>query len=247
MSKRLFNYESKNVVFEDDPTKAEELINSGKAVSLQLPELDNFEKTANDIYETYRKQSEAIKNNDNPLYTPEVKTYELEKLEADYRAKSAEVEKEYLAYRDKHREETRIRAAQAVVTVTDKDKLTASQFATRANLELAATHDKGAALKKITDEIALLTDGQRTALQSEILGVLTNVDDGEYASEKRSVISAVQSVKNEDILAHSVATQLPHTVLTKQNMYDVVSKVVSESNTSRGGIDVEFYEKHLKR
>lgn len=228
--KRLYNYESKSIVFEDDPTKSEELINSGKAVELQLPELDRFEQAADEIYETFRKQSESIKANPSPIYTEEVKKYELAKLEAEYRAKSAQVEEEYNAYRKERQEKARIQAAQATVNVTEKDRLTAEQFATRASLELASSSDKSVALKRIVDDMALLSDSQRVAMQSQILPVLANVDDDKYGIDKRNVIAAVQSVKNPDIMAHEVAKQLPRTVLTKQNMYDVVTKAVGKGS-----------------
>ena len=245
---RLLDFQSKKVIHEDDPTKSEELINSGKAVELQLPELDRFEQAADEIHETFRKQSESIKTNPNPLYTPEVKAFELEKLEAEYREKSAQIEEEYSAYRKEQQEKTRTQAAQAVVNVTEKDRLTSEQFATRASLELASSSDKGAALKRIVDDMALLTDGQRTALQSEILPVLANVDDDKYGIDKQSVIAAVQSVRNPDLMAHEVAKQLPASVLTKQRIYDMAKQVVSESSAlGGGGIDEEFYAKYLKR
>lgn len=243
---RIFNYETNRIELASEVENAEELISSGKAVELSLPELDQYEREANEIHDTFKKRKEDIKNSENPLFNEDVKKYEIEKLEAEYREKSKEVEEKYLEYRKEQLEKARVRAAQATIDVTEKDRLTAEQFATRANLELASSSDKGVALKRIVDDIALLTDGQRVALQSQILPVLASVDDDKYGIDKRNVITAVQSVKNPDIMAHEVAKQLPHTVLTKQRISDIAAETVRNSHNETSGMDREFYEKHLK-
>src|SRR5690625_6084944 len=117
---RLFNYEDKKIIYEDDQTKADELINSGKAIKLDLSELDKYEKKSNEIYENYRKEVDRIKNSDNPLLQDDkVQQYELNRLKEDYEQKSAEVEREYLAYRNKAIEDAKVKAARAVVKVSD--------------------------------------------------------------------------------------------------------------------------------
>lgn len=244
---RLFSYENKQVIHEDDPTKAEELISGGKAVELQLPELEQYEKQANDLYETYRKNVDHIKKSDNPIYTEEVREYELKRLKEEYEQKSAEVEQEYAVYRAKQQEEARKLAAQATINVSDKDRLTAEQFAARASLNLATAQNKAVALKQITDDIALLTDEQKTALQREIGGVLASVSD-DYMTDKQSIISAVQDVRKGDLLAYEVARQLPVSVKPiAQRHKELAEQVVSESSALYGGnIDREFYEKHIK-
>lgn len=243
---RLFDFETKTIVYEEDATKADELINAGKAVKLDLPELERYEKAAADIYDEYIAKVKQIKQSDNPIYTDEVKAYELERLKKEYEEKSAEIEAEYLAYRDKAIEEAKVRAARATVKITEADKLTAEQFATRAMLSLAGAADKSAALKRIADDIALLTDEQKTALQGEIVRVLSTVDD-DYYTGKQAVISAVQDVRNPDLLAYEVAKQLPHTVLTKQQQRAIIEQVVNEpSAMTGGGIDKEFYEEYIK-
>lgn len=243
---RLFVFEEKKVIYEEDATKANELINAGKAVKLNLPELERFEKQASDIHDEYMTKVKQIKQSDNPIYTEEVKKYELARLKEEYEQKSAEIEEEYQKYRKQAIQEAKIRAAQATINVTDKDRLTAEQFATRAMLSLASASDKSAALKRIADDISLLTDEQKTALQGEIVRVLEQVGD-DYYSGKQAVIAAVQDVRNEDLLAYEVARQLPHTVLTKQQQRAIVEKVINEpSAITGGGIDKEFYEEYIK-
>lgn len=243
---RLFDFENKKVVYLEDEAEANKLIDAGKAVKLELPELENFEKQASDVYDEYIAKVEQIKASDNPIYTDEVKAYELERLKKEYEEKSQEIEAEYLAYRDKAIEDAKVRAARAVVKVTEADKLVAEQFANRAILSLAGAADKSAVLKRIVDDISLLTDEQKTALQSEIVRVLEQVSDDYYTS-KQAVISAVQDVRNEDLLAYEVAKQLPHTVLTKQRQRAIVEQVVNEpSAMTGGGIDREFYEEYIK-
>lgn len=243
---RLFNYEDKKVVYVEDEAEANELIDAGKAVKLELPELERLEKQASDIYDEYMAKVKQIKQSNNPIYNDAVKAYELERLKKEYEEKSAAIEAEYQEYRKKALEEAKIKAARAVVKVTEDDKLTAEQFANRAMLSLAGTADKSAALKQIAEDISLLTDEQKTALQSEIVRVLEQVSD-DYYSGKQAVIAAVQDVRNPDLLAYEVAKQLPYTVLSKQRRRAIVEQVVNEPSALTGGnIDKEFYEKHFK-
>lgn len=242
----LFDFETKTIVYEEDATKADELINAGKAVKLELPELERYEKAAADIYDEYMAKVKQIKQSDNPIYTDEVKAYELARLKEEYEQKSAEIEEEYQKYRKQAIEDAKVKAARAVVKITEADKLTAEQFANRAILSLAGAADKGAALKRIADDISLLTDEQKTALQGEIVRVLEQVGDDYYA-DKQAVIAAVQDVRNPDLLAYEVAKQLPHSVLFKQRQRAIVEKVINEpSAIMGGGIDKEFYEEYIK-
>lgn len=243
---RLFNYDTKQVVYEDDQVKANELIDAGEAIKLDLPELEQYEKKAVDVYNSYKNAVERIKQSENPLLQDEkVQKYELDRLEKEYRKQSAEVEEQYQSYRKSSIEDAKIRAAQATVNLTEKDKEVAEQFATRASLTLAGAYgqDKGVTVQQISDEIGLLTDEQRTALQANASQLLANIDE---PSDKRKLITAMQEVRNPDLLALEVAKQLPYSVLTMQNISDIAKRVVSEQMHTAGGIDKEFYEKHLK-
>lgn len=243
---RLFDYETKKMIEMDDQVKANELIDAGKAVKLDLPELEQFERKAKEIHETYNKKVEEVKTSDHPLMQdPKVKAYELTRLEEEYRAKSQEIEEEYQAYRKQALEEAKVRAAQASVKLTSKDKQTAEQFATRASLELVGAfgHEKSEAVARIIDDIKLLTDEQRTALQAHAGELLANVDD---ATDKRKLIDAMKEVRNPDLLAVEVAKQLPHTVLTMQRVREIAKKVARNEMQGMGGVTRDFYEEHLK-
>ncbi|GIN58091.1 hypothetical protein J8TS2_24100 [Lederbergia ruris] len=243
---RIFNYENKRVEEISDDMQADELIRSGQAVELDIPMLTSYENKADEIHTNYKKEVERIKNSDNPLLqSPEVRKYELDRLEQEYRAQSAEVEAEYKEWRAAQIEESKVRAAQATIKVSDNDKLVAEQFKNRASLKLAAAVEKGDALTEIKNEISLLTDGQRVALQGEIAGLIGGIEGN--ATHKQAIISAVQDIRNSDLLAVKVAEQLPHSVLTMQRVEDIAKRVAREPGAMRdGGIDREFYEEHLK-
>lgn len=243
---RLFDYETKKVIEMDNESEANELIEQGKAIKLDLPELEQFESKAREIHANYKKKVEEVKTSEHPLMQDEkVRKYELDRLEKEYRKQSQEIEEAYQAYRKQALEEAKVRAAQASVKLTSKDKQTAEQFATRASLELAGAYDdeKGEAVARIIDDIRLLTDEQRTALQAHAGELLTNVDD---ATDKRKLIQAMKEVRNPDLLAVEVAKQLPHTVLTMQNISDIAKKVARNEMHGMGGVTREFYEEHLK-
>lgn len=243
---RLFNFEEKKVIYMEDEAKADELINAGKAVKLELPELERLEKQASDIYDEYMAKVKQIKQSNNPIYTEEVKAYELERLKKEYEQKSQEIEAEYQKYREKAIEEAKIRAAQARMKITKEDRAVAEQFKNRALLKIVGTSDKGKALSEIKNEIELLTDEQKTALQGYIAEILKDIDG--HILQKQAVISAVQDVCNEDLLAYEVAKQLPASVKPIEAFYEeIAKKVVNEpSALSGGGINKEFYEEYIK-
>lgn len=249
---KLFTYQEigntakHTVISADDEAQAQELIGSGNAVRLDLPELDKAEKQANDLHDKYEADIRRIKETDNPLLMDEkVQAYELEKLEKEYRAKSAEVEQEYKQWRNQQIKEAKTRAAQAVVKVAENDREVARQFKDRASLKLAGSGDKGESVERIKNEINLLTDSQKVALQSHTSELLAGI---ESTSNKQAIIDAVQDIRNDDLLSVKVATQLPGSVLTKQRTKDIARRVVSESSsTGKGGISPEFYKKNLKR
>src|SRR5699024_4820884 len=154
--------------------------------------------------------------------------YELDRLEQEYRKQSQEVEEAYQAYRKQSLEDAKVRAAQASVKLTDKDKLTAEQFATRASLELVGAYeqDKSVTVARIVDDIRLLTDEQRTALQANASQLLANIDD---VKDKRKLIDAMQEVRNPDLLALEVARQLPVELDRRQRNRDISRRVVREN------------------
>lgn len=245
---RLFDYGSKRIIEVDDEMKVKELIDSKQAIELDLPRVEDYEKKARDIYDRYIKDVERIKESENPvMQDPKVQKYELDKLEQEYRKQSQEIEEKYQAYRKSSIEDAKVKAAQASIKLSDKDKQVAEQFATRAGLTLTAAYEqeKSEVVMRIVDDIRLLTDEQRTALQAQASQLLANVDE---ASDKRKLIQAMQEVRNKDLLALEVAKQLPHSILTMQRINDISKKVVSESTFSHAdnAIDREFYEKHLK-
>lgn len=234
---RLFTYQptgdhdKHKVITVDDASQADELINADKAVKLDLPELSRLEKEADQLHDTYKADVKRIKESENPLLQNEdVQAWEIEKLEKAYREKSQAVQEEYAKWRSGEIESAKVRAAQATVKVGDDDRMTAEQFATRQALRLASTSDDdmSKALKQIGEEIDLLTDSQKVALQSHIPELLSQA--GDDAQGKRSIINKVQDTRNSDALAYKVVTQLPVDILTKQRIHDIAKSVVGEGN-----------------
>lgn len=219
---RIFNYGTSRIEEINDlqeQIEANKLIEKGEAVRLDLPELDEYQRKADELHDKFIAERERVLNEESPLYTEEVKEFEINRLDEEYRAESAKVEADYLAWREQARDEAKAKAAQATVRITKNDKETAEQFANRARLELLSGEPVGA----IVDQIGLLTDEQRTALQAHIPAILEHIED---SSMKRAVIDAVKIVKNEQAIAVKVAEQLPVSVLEKMRIRDTARKAV---------------------
>jgi len=221
---RIFNYGTGRIEEINDlqeQIEANKLIDKGEAVRLDLPELDNFKKKADELHDKFIAERERVLNEESPLYTEEVKEFEINRLEEEYREESAEVEAEYKAWREQVRKEAEVKAAQATVRITKNDKETAERFANRARLELLSGEPVGA----IVDQIGLLTDEQRTALQAHIPALVEHIDE-EDSTGRQTLIQAVKSVKNEQAIAVKVAEQLPVSVLEKMRIRDAARKAV---------------------
>src|SRR5699024_5548327 len=223
---RLFNFENKKVEHFDDEMEANGLIEDGKAVKLDVPQLEEAERKAEEVYNTYRSRVDSIKNSDNPLLQDEkVQEYELDRIRKEYEQQSQQVQEEYAQWRAKAIEDARKRSVQAAINVCKSDKRVGDQFANRASLQLAGAigDEKGVAVNKVIEQIGLLTDEQRTALQDNAGQILANIDDD---VSKRKVARAIQEVRNPDLLAETMTQQLPIDVLHKQRIEKMAKKVV---------------------
>src|SRR5699024_1907598 len=131
------------------------------AVKLDLPELDEFERKASELHAEYKKQVERINATDDPRMTDEVKSWEIGKLDETYDAETAQLAQDYAQWRQAQQEDAKKRAARAVVNVTKDDEQVASQFVTRASLNLATASDdeKSVIVNQIVKDIAHLSDG----------------------------------------------------------------------------------------
>src|SRR5699024_2790290 len=197
-SQRLFTLQdventSKHTMIHADNKKAEELIKSGAAVKLDMPELNKFEKKANEIYEKYQRDVDEIRSSDNPLMTNHVKNYEINKLEDQMRKQSAEVEREYKKWQAQQQADARKRAAKAVINVGKDDEAVAEQMVTRYSLRLATAsdNDKGVIANQLLRDINYLDDSQKTAMQKVITPLLSELD----SLDKSRIVDAVSDIR----------------------------------------------------
>src|SRR5699024_1453707 len=149
---QVYIYGEKKVE-EVDAVKAEELTSKGEAIKLKLPKLDEYKTKANRLHSEYEAKVERIKESDNPLYTDEVKEYEIQKLNEEYEQATSQLAVEYSAWRAEQVEEAKQKAARSFVKVSDKDKQLAEQLAARYSLRIAS--DGQDAAHAIAGEIAL--------------------------------------------------------------------------------------------
>lgn len=220
---RVYNYKSKQMQ-EVEPAKAAELVEKGEAIKLELPKLNEFETTAKQLHRDYTNKVARIKENEHPAATEEIKAYELEQARDEYEQTTAELANDYSTWRATQVEEAKQKAARSFVKVSEKDKQLAEQLASRYALNIAA--DGQDAAMSIADEIALLSDSERVALQGHIGGLLASIEN---TADKNRIIDAVRTVKNEDAIAYDVARQLPRDVLTDKRISDIAKQVVQDS------------------
>src|SRR5699024_995120 len=114
------------------------LVEKGEAIKLNMPKLDEYKTKANRLHAEYEAKVASIKESDNPLYTDEVKKYEIQKLHDEYEQATADLANNYSQWRATQIEEAKQKAARSFVKVSDKDKQLAEQLAARYSLQIAA-------------------------------------------------------------------------------------------------------------
>ena len=240
---RVYNYATKKMQ-EVEPAKAAELVEKGEAIKLDMPKLNKFEASAKQLHRDYKAKVERIKESDHPSMLVEgVKEYEIQQARDEYEQATSQLADDYSTWRATQVEEAKQKAARSFIKVSEKDKQLAEQLASRYALNIAA--DGQDAAGAIADEIALLSDSERVALQAHIGSILPSIEN---TADKNRIIDAVRTVKNEDAIAYDVARQLPRDVLTDKRISDIAKSVVHDSTFSHAerGVSTEFYEKHIK-
>jgi hypothetical protein len=226
---RIFTFEGtdkmdQHRLYSVDHKEASALISEGKAVEVNLPELDGFRKQSAELTRKFKAEEQKIKSSTDPRDTAEVKVYELKKLESQYQADIKAVESDYQKYRQEALDVAKTSAAQSVTDVTDRDRRVAEQFASREALDLQLIvnkHEKSAKVIEIASDVRRMTDEQKTALQANIGSLLAHVDD---TADKRKLVSAVKDVRNPDVLTVKVAESLPHTAINEYHVLKVLRK-----------------------
>ncbi len=207
-----------------DEQQAQELIESNKATEIDMSMYKGYRQDAINAHDEFLAEEQRIKEDDNPIMTDEVKAYELDKLRQQYVEQAQEIQKEYDEYVTKAKEEARVKAARATVSVSHQDEMTAKQVKNRLALKFADAGtnalNAGAVLHEATQEISLLTDAQKTALQGDVIPLLDMIEGEEPA--KRALISELQDVRNMDLLSAKAAEQMPHDVLVEYRQAKVI-------------------------
>src|SRR5699024_12830981 len=114
-------------------------------------------------------------------------------------------------------------AAKAVINVGKDDEAVAEQMVTRYSLRLATAsdNDKCVIANQLLRDINYLDDSQKTAMQKVITPLVSELD----SLDKSRIVDAVSDIRNADILAEKLASQLPASVLNKQRMHDALKNV----------------------
>lgn len=214
-----------------EASEAAKLIEEGKAVELQLNDYDTLENQAKDAYNQYKKTERKIKQSDDPRMTEEVKQYELDNAYAELQQQTEALQKQWNEKRQELQAEARRKAARATVSVSQADKQMAEQLANRTQLNVMQASNPNqlaSAIDQASQDIAYLSDSEKTALQAEISGVITAAErKAEQFGSKartRTLLTAVQDVNNMDLLAGKVAEQLPDRIGKEYNRMRIVKQ-----------------------
>lgn len=203
---------------------ADQLVKEGKAEYVELGKYDAFRDKAQTLHNEFHASRERILKDDHPtMQDKRVRDYELQKVAEEYESKVKQLQADYDEYKTEALQQAQTNAAQSYKKATTSDMETAKQFVDSANIELMTAfsdRDKSAVIEGIAQDIARLTEGQRAALQSEIVKLLPNI---ESRAQRNKVAYALQS-RDKDKLSVKVAEQLPHSVTLEYDQYRAITR-----------------------
>ncbi|MFC4387743.1 hypothetical protein ACFOZ1_07935 [Gracilibacillus marinus] len=217
-------------VVEVDQSQAQALIESGKAVQTSFGEYDQYRQQAKKLHSDYKKTKAKIEASDNPMYTEDVKKYELDKAYKEYEQATQQLQADWTQKRQEMQAEAYRKAAKATVPVTQSDKEMAEQVANRLTLKVQSAvneHELAEAVTEAENTINYLSDSEKVALQANIYNVLQAIDSkaSNYNTTSingKGVLSSVQNLSNLDLLAGKLAAQIPDTVNQEYRTLNVV-------------------------
>ncbi|WP_066192426.1 hypothetical protein [Gracilibacillus timonensis] len=194
--------------------EANQLIEEGKAKRIEFGKYDEYRQRAKKAVSDYENKKAKIEAEKSPLFTEEVKSYELEKAYKEFQADSTRIQSEWQAEVAEMKEEARRKSARARIHVTQADRDTAEQFANRHTLAIQSAPndlDMNEAIRRVEQDIKYLSDAERTALQGQLGTLLSTITTN--GGDSKGVVRAVQRVDDLDLLANKVAAYIPGKVI----------------------------------
>src|SRR5690625_1499051 len=184
MGEKLFmftdegNYGQHQLISNVDMKEATKLVSEGKATKVNLQDYDSYRQRAKEAHTDYLRARKRITESKNPYYqNPQVRDYEISNITQEFEDASKEIQAEWENKRAELQQQAREKSARATVHVSESDKTTAEQFASRLSLNVAQAGNAGEltdVLKQAGDDITYFSDGQKTALQSKLTDVITS-------------------------------------------------------------------------
>ncbi|MTW85086.1 hypothetical protein F3157_05365 [Virgibacillus dakarensis] len=198
----------------------EQLKAEGNAIEVDYGSYSDYRQKAQQLTSNYDKTVARIKKNDSPLWTSEVKDYELKKAWDEYEAETKAIQAEWEQERAQMQADAKAKAARATIRVSESDRQTAEQMANRIALNIASvsnTADLKTIIMQASDDITYLSDAEKTALQGQLSGILSQIDAkaekfGAKGVSTRELVNEVLDIRNMDLLSEKVAGQLPGSI-----------------------------------
>lgn len=211
------------IMNKDAIENADELIEQGKAIKVDLSGYDSLRNESKRRHEKYQASRRKLLDSDDPIFSDKAKLdYELNKLRSEYDADVEAIRGRYEEYKQEAMTKAQEMKAQATVRVSERDRETAKQFVDRANIELLTHHNskQSEVIEGITQDIANLTAEQRQALASELPSLLRSIDD---TTARRKLASAVQK-GDRNTVAVKLAEQLPNDVAIEYRQMQAITR-----------------------
>ncbi|MFD2654491.1 hypothetical protein [Gracilibacillus thailandensis] len=238
MSRRVFLLENageheQHTVINADDKQARSLVESGKGIEVTFGDYDKYRNQAQALHSDYKKKKAKIDAETNPLYTDEVKRYELEKAYAEYEQQAQALQTEWDEKREQMQAEAYAKSARAKIHVAPADKETAEQVANRLTLKVQSAPNALSLAETVGEAentIKYLSDAEKVALQGQITGLLSTIEsraeklDARRRVDGKGILSAVQKVDNMDLLASKLADQIPQIVTTEYRTLKAVKR-----------------------
>lgn len=218
----------------DDAT-ATEAVASGKAFKVDVPALTKAQKASKDAIEDYKRQERKFRTSQDPSMTDEVKQYHINEAMRELEAMQDAIQRTYEEQRAKLIDEAEQMSYRAQTSVKADEREFAEQIGRRFQIDLMSTVNADAkreTLRRLAATIGQMTDGERIAIQGELLRF--SVPD-ELAADFRAVLRAASDLDSFDPLAAKAIGQLPFNASTEYQLFRAARSIRKGSTDVTGG------------
>lgn len=191
-----------------DVTEAMNLEASGKAVSVNLSNLDEIENAIEKLVADYRKKYDAMTKSEDPVYkVKDAIEYYSKQMQAELETEVAALNSRYEAIVASTKESAMRDLANKRRYIPEDERKAAQDVVTEiiASIKFGNT----SVIDTLIEQVPYMTDSRKLALLQEVGRIADSTSDSAVVKKARSLYMELDAVKSGELLPVKIAQALP--------------------------------------